>query len=58
MNNQAYKPIDMAYMLNDILRDFQNLNSKLAKKDEIMCKFRFEEPKFMVTLILKALAIG
>ena len=46
MNNQANKPIDITDMLNDILRDLQNLNSKLAKKDEIMLKFRFEEPKF------------
>ena len=40
MNNQANKPINIADMLNE------HLNSKLPKKDEIMHKFRFKEPKF------------
>jgi len=46
MNNQANKQIDIADILNDILRDLQDLNSKLAKKDEIMRKCRFENPIF------------
>ena len=31
MNSQANKPIDIAYMSNDKLRDLQNLNSKLDR---------------------------